>query len=107
MAYNIAQLEMVNVVVCLKVWGQCWVNRCLQIFCDNNAVVDVLGYGRAKDSVLATCSRNVWLLTAHYNITLVVSHVQGQENAVADLLSKWSGTLEEHTHLQELVPGAC
>ena len=28
MNYNIAQLEMVKVVVALKVWGQCWANRC-------------------------------------------------------------------------------
>ena len=95
MSYNIAQLEMVNVVVALKVWGQCRANKRLQIFCDNKAVVDVLGFDRAKDSILATCARNVWLLTAHYNIALVVSHVEGRENTVADLLSRWSYTQED------------
>ena len=105
MAYSIEQLQMVNVVVALKVWGQCWANRRLQIFCDNKAVVDVLSFGRAKESILATCARNVWLLIAHWNISLVVSHVQDQENTMTDLLSRWSGTLEESAKLQELVPG--
>ena len=86
MTYNITQLEMVNVVVVLKVWGQCWANRRLQIFCDKS-VVDVLGFRRAKHSVLATCASNVWFLTAHYNTALVVSHIEGQENTVGDLLS--------------------
>ena len=45
--------------------------------------MDILGVGRDKDSVLATCARNLWLLTAHYNIALVVSHVEGRESTVA------------------------
>ena len=86
-------------VVALKVWGQCWVNRRFQIFCDNKVVVDVLRFDRTKDSVLATYVRNVWLLTVHCHIALVVSHVEGRENTVADLLSRWSDTLEDHEHL--------
>ena len=64
--------------------------------------MDILSVGRDKDSVLATCARNLWLLTAHYNIALVVSHVEGRENTVADLLSRWSDTQEDHARLQDL-----
>ena len=56
MHYNIAHLEMVNVVVAL--WD---------IHCENRAVVDVLSFGKTKDGILATCARNVWLLSAMYN----------------------------------------
>ena len=80
-------------------------NRRLQIFCDNKAVVDTLIFGRAKDSVLATCARNVCLLTAHYNIALMVSHVEGRANTEADLFSRWSDTPEYH--LKDLRPSAC
>ena len=85
LGYNIAHLEMINVVVAFKVWGQCWANKRIKIHCDNKAVVDILTYGRARDSVMATCARNIWLLTALYNISLMVVHIEGQKNSVADL----------------------
>ena len=56
--------------------------------------MDVLSSGRARDQILATCARNVWLLTATYNIALVVSHIQGANNNVAELLSRWKNTEE-------------
>ena len=62
--YNIAQVEMINVMVALKVWRHCWSNKCIRIFCDNLAVVEVLTFGRAKYAILAACARNIWLLTA-------------------------------------------
>ena len=81
------RIKMVNVVVALKVWGQLWANKCVEICCDNRAVVDVLSFGKDRDAVLVTCARNVWLLSAMYNITVVVSHVKGTNNVVVDLFS--------------------
>ena len=76
MNYNIAQLEILNIVV-FKVWGHAWVNKRIQVFCDNRAVVDTLNSGRATDETLATCAHNIWLLAAMFNITLITSHVYG------------------------------
>ena len=84
--YNIAYLEMINVMVALKIWGYWWSNRYVQFFCDNLSVVEVLTFCRAKDAILATCARNIWLLTAINNVNLVVSHIKGTDNTVADLL---------------------
>ena len=89
MGYNIAHVEMLNVVVALKVWGQQWAIKCVRLFCDNQAVIEVLSSGRARDQILAMCARNIWLLTATYNIALLVSHIQGTKNNVADLLSRY------------------
>ena len=82
---NIVQLEILNVVVVLKIRAASWANRCIHIYCDNHAVVDVLTYGNTRDQVLGTCARNVWLLTAMFNIGLIVSHIRGADNRVADL----------------------
>ena len=103
MQYNIAHLEMLNVVVALKVWGQCWANKRIKIHCDNKAVVDILAYGRARDHTMATCARNIWLLTAMYNITLLVVHIEGRSNTVADLLSRWSYTDENVQDLHKFI----
>ena len=94
MDYNIVHLEMLNIVVALKVWGQNWANKRVHIFCDNRAVVDTLNFGRARDDILATCARNIWLLTAMFNITLVTTHVYGTKNVIADLLSRWDKTAD-------------
>ena len=69
----------------------------------NKSVVDVLSSGRARDQILTTCTRNVWLLLATYNISIVVSHVTGSQNTVADLLSRWRNVPEDYTKLHQLV----
>ena len=45
--YNIAHLEILNIIVALKVWATHWANRRIRIHCDNMAVVEVLNSGRA------------------------------------------------------------
>ena len=94
--YNIVQLEMLNVVVALKVWADLWANKCIHIYCDNQAVVDVLTYGNTRDQVLSTCARNVWLTRAMFNISLIVSHIKGLDDGVADLISRWHFTPDHH-----------
>ena len=73
--YFIVHLEMVNVITALKLWGPLWAKKA-RIQCDNHGVVDVLNTGRARDSIVASCARNVWLLGAMFNISLTVSHIQ-------------------------------
>ena len=86
LGYNITQLEMLNIMVALKVWGYCWSNMRIEIKCDNLAVVQVLQEGRARDPLLATIARNIWMLTSVFNIQLSVSHIAGKNNAIADLI---------------------
>ena len=50
------------------------------------AVAQVVGSGKTKDPYLAACLRNLWLLTASYDINLVVEHIQGTKNIIADLV---------------------
>ena len=90
-------------VVAPKMWGQLWANKRVEICCDNRAVVDVLSFGKAWVAVLATCARNAWLLSAIYNITVVVSHAKCTINVVADLLSRWCGSREDRVKLHLLV----
>ena len=55
------------------------------------AVVKILNTGLAQDATLATCARNIWRLTSMYNVELVVNHIPGLRNVVADLLYGWQG----------------
>ena len=88
----------------LKIWSSIWKDKVLEIKCDNRAVVDVLRSGKARDAILATCARNVWLLTSLFNIHLTVNHIPEICNETADLLSRWQGTEVQFQKLSELVP---
>ena len=96
--YNVAHLEIINVVVALKIWGHMWANKSIQIMCDNMAVVEVLTYGRARDSIMATYARNVWLLAAMFNVNIIVCHIKGMDNSIADL-SRWHLTVDNSKKL--------
>ena len=69
---------MLNVLVALKIWAYQWINCKVRIQCDNMAVVEVLASGKTKDKVLATCARNIWLLSSLCNISLQVDHIPGR-----------------------------
>ena len=98
--YNITQLEMLNIMIALKIWGHAWQNMRIEIKCDNLAVVQVLKDGKARDPLLATIARNIWMLTSLFNIQFLVSHIEGKDNAIADLLSHWWVTDNRSKKLQ-------
>ena len=54
------------------------------------AVVEICQKGYTRHIHLAAFVRNIWLLTAQYDIELSVCHVYSCNNEVADLLSRWS-----------------
>ena len=93
---NITHFEMVNIIIALKLWGQQWVNKKVLLKTDNMAVAQICTNGYTRDMVLATYVRNMWLLTAKYDIELVVQHVEGKNNVIADVLSRWNGSESNH-----------
>ena len=86
---GIVHLEMINILLALKVWGEAWKNAKIIIKCDNQAVVSVLNTGRSRDMLLCAMARNILLQAATWDINLIVLHVLGSENTVADVLSRW------------------
>ena len=85
---KIVHLEMLNLVIALKLWAQDWAHSAVKFYCDNLAVVQVVRTGKIRDNMLALCLRNIWLITASYDIDLHIDHIQGQANKIADLLSR-------------------
>ena len=102
-SYDITQLEMLNIVVTSKIWSSHWSDKKIQIFCDNMAVVQVLTTGKARDEMLATCTRNVWLIAVMFNIDFQLSHLPGKTNILADLLSRWQVTSNPIEKLNDIL----
>ena len=102
--YNIAHLEILNIIVALKVWATYWANRRIRIHCNNMAVVEVLNSGKARDSTLSVIARNISLICAIFHIQIVVVHIPGQRNVLADLLSRWQFIANNCTDLAHILP---
>ena len=88
MNYTIAHLEILNIVVALKVWAEHWANKRIKVHYDNMAVVEVLCNGRARDNTQALLASNIWRICAMFNIHILVLHMPGKNNILADLLSR-------------------
>lgn len=59
------------------------------MYCDNQSVVDVINSSRTKDPFMATCLRELWLVVSKFGFELQAVHLPGEENRVADWLSRW------------------
>jgi hypothetical protein len=86
--YPICYLEMLNILVALRLWGEMWQDEQVLLFCDNSATVAVLSNGRSRDAFLLSCARHIWLITATRRISLTVRHKPGTEMDTADCLSR-------------------
>ena len=67
-------------------------------------VLDVLHYEKAMDSMLATCTCNIWLLTVLLNIILVVSHIQVHRNYVAGVSPRRNYNSNNQEKLRQFIP---
>ena len=70
------------------------------------AVVEVLNTGKARDSILAMCARNIWLISAMFNVQFQFTHTSGKQNSLADLLCRWPGQPSDNDKLFALCPNA-
>ena len=82
-------LEMLAVLVAVRFWGKTCVGGKIQIYCDNDAVVQVLNSSKTKDDFMGSCLREIWLEVSKCGFEMRAVHLPGVENRVADWLSRW------------------
>ena len=88
LSLKIVYIEMLNIFAAQPLWGARWSLSVVTLFCDNLSVVKEFDTDRTRDSFLAFCDRNIWLLTTSHDITLDVKHIPWASNSIADLLSR-------------------
>jgi hypothetical protein len=95
----IAYWEAINVLVAMRIFSKFLGGRIINVWCDNQAAVNILNSGRGADPILHAIARNLWLLSAKLDCELHFTHIKGAENKVADLLSRW----DEHRNPTSLL----
>ena len=83
-------LEMLAVLIGVRIWGQYCTGLRVQIYCDNDACVQVINSSKTKDAFLGSCLRELWLEVSKFGFELRAVHLAGEENRVADWLSRWN-----------------
>ena len=86
--HTIEWKEMFAVVVAALAWGHMWVGKRLLVHCDNHAVVDIWQSGKSRNPQLMALVRRLFFIAAVNNFHIVIQHISGTDNSIADSLSR-------------------
>ena len=80
--------ELFAVLLAATAWGAQWSRKRILIHCDNHAVVDVWRSGTTKHKALMRLIRSLFFTAAKHNFTVLLKHIPGVDNSIADSLSR-------------------
>ena len=80
--------ELVPVVMTAAVWGHKWRGLVVQFLSDNEAVVQVLNAGHARDEALSHLLRCLFFIAATFSFWFCAVHIPGRLNTAADAISR-------------------
>lgn len=86
---HINELELLTVVVSIKLWAPKLQGLGVELLSDNATCVSVINSQHSPNVLMQRCLRELWLLLALYNITLIVRSVRRCDNWLADSLSRF------------------
>ena len=87
--HHIAHLEAINCVAAARAFIHTGhAGGTIELHCDNKPSIDAFRSGRARDPVLAACSRALWYRAAETDTSITFTHVPGEAMALPDALSR-------------------
>ena len=85
---SIALQELLPIVLACAMWGRQWRNAQCLVHCDNRGVVELVNAGYSRVSQLMHMLRCLFFIRARFQMDVVVFHVPGVENTLADAISR-------------------
>lgn len=85
---SIAARELFPILVAVKLWEHSWTGKVILFFTDNKSLVPVLTKMYSKNPKLAQLIQPIALSCMRSNILIRATHLPGEENTAADLLSR-------------------
>ena len=85
---SIAWQELFAVVVACLAWGSQWSSKRVLVHCDNQTVADLWQHGSSRCPALMSLVRCMFFAAASNNYTVVIKHIPGSHNVIADALSR-------------------
>lgn len=76
-------------MIAIKLWSRKFAGLKVELLPDNTTCVSVINSQYSTNHFMQQCLQELWLLLALFNIQLVVRHVRGCDNWLADSLSRF------------------
>ena len=86
---NITLLELYPIVIAIETWGKQLQNKSITIFTDNKDLVSILNDQTSKEPLVMELVRRIVLHCLRINLVLSTRHIAGEQNSVADALSRF------------------
>ena len=80
--------ELYAVVMACETWGAHWSRKRILFHCDNQAIVSVWESGLSRSTSLMHLVRALFWVAANNNFTVLLRHIPGIDNSIADALSR-------------------
>ena len=69
-------------------WAPCWANRHVIVPSDNHAALGIINKGSTGSPIIMQALRRLFWLSAVYNFQITAKYIPGQQNGVADAVSR-------------------
>lgn len=102
---DINTLKLFTVMVAFKIWGSSLSGQRFVLHCDNQNSVVALNSGRSRARMMQACLREIWFLSATHDFEVRAAHIPGNDNRIADHLSRWHLHPSHKTHFEQLTSG--
>lgn len=102
---NICHLEAIKLLIAYKTLAP-MINTSpanIIIFTDNIASSYALQTGRAKDYILGSCARELWLRAANFNHNIEIKHKSGSLIPLAEALSRMLNNPEKAAMAHQII----
>ena len=99
--HDIAWKELYAIIVACNVWGPYWKGKKILFHCDNEAIVHIWKRGSCKSQEIMTLLRAAYWVAAHFQFNIMITHIRGCDNVIADSLSRF-----QMDRFRQAAPGA-
>ena len=90
--HSIQWKELFAIVAAALTWGNSWSGRKIRFFCDNQAIVLAWGNRRCKQPHIMALLRTLFFTAARHHFHVLLTHLPGTKNTLADTLSRMQFT---------------
>lgn len=97
--FHITLLELYPICAAVELWAGELANRCIQFWCDNEAVCHIINQRTSKDPLVMILLRKLIVTTMTHNIMFRAAHIPGYHNKLADCISRF-----QFARARELAP---
>ena len=84
--------ELFAIAAIVNSWGHYWRRKKVFFHCDNQSVCDIWRRGSSRSPEVMALVRMLYFCAAKFDINVMIVHIAGSNNTIADALSRFQAT---------------